>query len=577
MIYSISANDKRFKSVKFKKGLNIILADRKQESKDKDSRNGLGKTTLINIIHFLLGAELEKNSLPVDKIQDWIFSIELDLLSARIIASRGIENPGIIKVEGDIDKLSIKPEREDKEGFDYYKVELWKKVLGIYFYGLQSSSRDKYVPTFRSLISYSIRRGVDAYTDPFRYFRSQPSWSVQVHNAFLLGLNWIYAAQIQDLKDRKSAIDALESAIKVGIVQSKGELEAKRVNLEKELKSQEQALINFKVHPQYREIQEKANKLTTDIHSLNNEVFVLNKKLQRYKESISQEQPPDNSELEKLYNEVGISFPDNLKKTLAEAQTFHYKIVQNRKNFLAVEIKEISNLISEKVKEIETLTNSRADLMSILSTHGALEEHSALQSKLLEKKGELDFIKSKLNEMKDLTEKKKVIKKEKLELETKLTRDYEESRVTWEKAISTFNDNTNALYDEAGSLIIDISENGYNFNVEISRSSSEGVGKMKIFCFDLMLVETLSQQGKIDILIHDSSIFDGVDSRQRAHALELAQKKSSELNFQYICAFNSDMIPANDFSEDFNVNDYITLTVTDKDPSESLMGFRYNE
>lgn len=42
-------------------------------------------------------------------------------------------------------------------------------------------------------------------------------------------------------------------------------------------------------------------------------------------------------------------------------------------------------------------------------------------------------------------------------------------------------------------------------------------------------------------LIHDSTIFDGVDERQRALALELAEKESRERRFQYICMLNSDL------------------------------------
>lgn len=578
MIHCITANDKRFKKVEFEKGLNIILADRRIESDEKDSRNGLGKTTLINIIHFLLGSDLDEKILPIDAIKDWIFSIELDLFSKKIKASRSIEKPKIIIVEWD-DKIDfpLKPEFDKKDKYNYYKIEQWKYLLGLSLYGLESSSRDKYNPAFRSLISYSIRRGIDAYSDPFRHFRNQPTWSVQVHNAYLLGLNWKYASEIQDLKDRKNSIDALESAMKLGIVQSIGELEALRINLDKEILTQEEALKNFKVHPQYKEIQEKANKFTSDIHLLNNDIFVLSKKLNRYKETISQEQPPDNSQLEKLYNDVGINFSDNLKKTLEETKIFHKKIIQNRNNFLQAEVEEISNLIDKKKKKVESFIESRSNLLSVLSTHGALEEYTQLQSRFLERKNELESIKEKINDMKNLTEQKKIIKKEKLELESKLTRDYEESRDKWEKEIANFSENTKALYDESGSLIIDISENGYSFNVEIARSSSEGVGKMKIYCYDLMLIENLSTNGKVNFLIHDSTIFDGVDSRQRAHAIELAQRKSSELNFQYICALNSDMLPINDFSDNFNVYKYIRLTLTDKDPSESLMGFRYNE
>ena len=56
MIRSVSANQKSFKTVHFEPGFNVVLADRTKDSTKKDTRNGLGKSTLIEIIHFCLGA-----------------------------------------------------------------------------------------------------------------------------------------------------------------------------------------------------------------------------------------------------------------------------------------------------------------------------------------------------------------------------------------------------------------------------------------------------------------------------------------------------------------------------------------
>jgi len=56
MIRSITADKSSFKSIKFENGLNVVLADRTKESTKKDSTNGLGKSTLLEIIHFCLGS-----------------------------------------------------------------------------------------------------------------------------------------------------------------------------------------------------------------------------------------------------------------------------------------------------------------------------------------------------------------------------------------------------------------------------------------------------------------------------------------------------------------------------------------
>ncbi len=120
------------------------------------------------------------------------------------------------------------------------------------------------------------------------------------------------------------------------------------------------------------------------------------------------------------------------------------------------------------------------------------------------------------------------------------------------------------------------SDKGYKFDVEIECSDSDGIGRMKIFCFDLMLAQLGSTtQHKVDFLIHDSIIYDGVDPRQRAHALERAAVVTEQNNLQYICALNSDMIPTDDLSAGFDLDKYVRVRLTDKDPAGSLLGMRF--
>lgn len=585
MIYRIFANDKRFKPVQFELGLNIIKADKQPESGKKDSRNGLGKTTLINIVHFCLGSDLDEKLLPIDDIKDWVFFVEMDLFGKKIIASRAISNPKTITIEGDCKNFPIAPEKSPEKEFGNYKLEEWKTLLGKDLFGLDDNNiakdnkNTKYIPSFRNLISYFIRRGIDAYSKPFHYFRAQPTWNVEVHNALLLGLNWKYASEAQEIKDKNDAISSLNKAVKMGIVSSQGELEAERVRLEKEVSQEKEAISSFNVHPQYQEIQKESNLITKNIHDLSNDNLMLSRKLERYEDSIKSEHAPEVTAVEKLYKEVGVHFADQLKKTLAEAKEFHSKVVHNRKDFLEAEISKIKHEISANDKEIKNLSEKRSKLMSILQTHGALNEFTLLQERFTEKKGKLETIKARISDIKEMSERKNEIKTQKIELEAKLRRDYEVCRSEWENAVNLFNENSQALYNQPGDLIINVSaKHGYDFDVIIQKSNSEGVGKMKIFCYDLMLAETFSKKKKINFLFHDSTIFDGVDSRQTALALEHAHRKALAGKFQYICTFNSDMIPTQEnFSADFSIEKFVRLELHDKDPKGSLLGFSFNK
>lgn len=63
MILCIESSISTFKTVRFHAGLNVLLADTRPGSKSTETRNSAGKTSLIEIIHFLLGSQADKESL----------------------------------------------------------------------------------------------------------------------------------------------------------------------------------------------------------------------------------------------------------------------------------------------------------------------------------------------------------------------------------------------------------------------------------------------------------------------------------------------------------------------------------
>lgn len=580
MIHQVTANHPTFHPVTFGPGLNLVIAERTATSAQKDTRNGLGKTSLLEIIDFCLGSS--GKSLCIPALKSWAFTLEITLSGNRVKATRSIDKPKTIVIEGPTIGWVEQPDEDEETKQQVFSLERWKVLLGLALFGLaRTDDGFKYRPTYRSLFSYFNRLGLDAYHDPFRHFRAQKPWDTQLNIAFLLGLSWQLPSKGQELKDQEQALKALGDAAKAGVLEGRsstlGELEAERVQVEEQVKQEREALASFKVHPQYENIQTTVDQQTAEIHRLVNENVLLRRKLAQYKEAVESEQPPDPEAIESLYKEVGIVFPGAVKKTLADAKDFHFKIIENRKAFLSTEIERIEAEIKTREKQTQELTNKRAELLEILQTHGALQEHTRLQEHHVETKERLEQIRSSISNISELTSKKRTIKIARTELAKVMEQDHQEKRGTWEKAVRLFNDHSLALYKSPGRLVIDITETGYVYEVEIDRSGSEGIGKMKIFCFDLLLLQTLCAKGGcIDFLLHDSVLYDGVDSRQKALAIELAARTTAECGAQYICTMNSDMIPeARDFSPGFDIKKYVKLTLTDKDPGGSLLGIQF--
>lgn len=581
MIRAIRANKRGFRTVTFETGANLILADRSKAAGDKDTTNGLGKSTLIEIIDFCLGANASPDKgLRVGALADWSFTLDLTLKGQEVSVTRSTASPGTLEISGNTAGWLVTPEKS-KDGVPILDLKKWRSVLAWGLFGLPGNTNSEtYQPSARSLLSYFTRNVHGAYDSPFTHFSNQKVWDVQVHNAFLLGLNWQKAVRWQQLKDQKNALDALKKAIKTGAIDgelsSLGELEAQRVRLETQLAREDGALKTFQVLPQYKDIEREANKLTEEIHQIVNASITDQRRLDRYRSVVAEEAAPASDKLEALYQEAGVALPNAVKRTLDEARAFNEAIVRNRQQFIAQEIADLTARIAKNEEKVGDLTNRRAGLLMTLQGHGALEEFTRLQDLHTSTRLRVDELSTRINQVRQMTTKADQIKVETVELKRSAELDYEERREVWTQALTLFSDFSEHLYKAPGRLVIDIDETGYRFDVEIDGNQSEGISKMKIFCYDLMAISFARARGLgIDFLIHDSTIFDGVDPRQRAHAIELADKMSRKFGFQYILTLNTDMLPKSDFASGFDYDSLVRLILTDTDPSGSLFGFRF--
>ena len=580
MIRAVRCDQPSFREVTFEKGFNVILAERTKESTQKDSRNGLGKSTLIEIIHFCLGASADKGTLTSPALANWTFFVEISLDGNNFTASRNTTDKAIITVEGDTTGWPIQP-TADVFGNRVLSVDEWNTVLGIIMLGLPATTDKKYHPSFRSIFSYFARRGRDAFSNPFECHRKQKEWNIQVCNAFLLDLAWEDASDLQVLKDRQELVNNLKKAARTGVMDdvfgSVGELEARKVQMMGRVKQQSESLQNFQVHAQYYEIQEEVDRFTTEIQEAINANISDRQLLSLYQSSIEEtKSSADESMVSRLYEEAGVALPEMTLRRLEEVELFHHRLIENRQQFLSNEVGRLQRLIADRELQIQQKTSARASLMAILQSHGALAEYTKLQERYTQSLSALQAVDANIANLRKFESGRTELKIEQGLLQRRMNQDYQERQTQRDRAITLFNANSEALYNAPGTLVIDVATTGFKFNVEIERSGSDGIENMKVFCYDLMLAQLWSERSPSpSLLIHDSIIFDGVDERQIANALELVVKQSADKEFQYICTFNSDDVPESDFSPEFDLMPFVRLQLTDASEDGCLLGKRF--
>ena len=357
MIVAVRCNMPSFKEVEFHPGFNVVLADRTKESTRRDSRNGLGKTTLIEIIHFCLGSQARKNQgLMVTHLKGWSFTLEMKVNDRELVVTRSTDDPRWVTLDGDVQGLSEHSER--LHGMLTLRVNEWTSLLARLVFGLSQEPNPKYHPTFRSLFSYLARRGRDAFASPFIHYRTQQEWDKQVNNAFLLDLRWEHAGQLRELKDEENLLNSLRRAAREGLlgrmIGTVGNLEAERARLDSEVRQWSESLSNFRVHPQYEEIERRANELTFTIQQLANANLGDRRLADLYRSSLEDEHVPGAEEVLEVYQAVDVTMPELVRRRLDEVENFHRQILTNRRAYLESEIQRIDTNRNQRELQIQT-------------------------------------------------------------------------------------------------------------------------------------------------------------------------------------------------------------------------------
>ncbi|MDE0268190.1 MAG: DUF2326 domain-containing protein [Acidimicrobiaceae bacterium] len=585
MIYSITSDLTSFKTLEFRDGLNILLADKSRGASDKQSRNGAGKTCVIELVHFLLGSRADPNSIfRSDALRSSSFSMLMDVSGEKIRVTRSGAKPNLILV----DEFPMISETAEQTSAENSRSELsnneWKQYLCEGLFGLPAEDASGFpLPGCRSLLSMFARRQESGgFQTPTKYFMNQSVAVEQKTISYLLGLDWTIAERFKRLKeDQKASADLLKAINSEEFSRHFGSVAELRSRLiltaarNKQLRKQIDA---YRVIPEYAELEREASRITTEIGSLNAGNIADRELSEELEKSFQTEDIPAFRDLPRLYKEVDVILPDLAVRRLADVEIFHSRIVENRRSHLKSEIEAASMRIKDRNKRIDDLDSRRSQIMATLQTGGALEHFTRMQQEWADRESECQELGNRLKMGEELEEAKTKLKVKQSTLLTKLRSDiHERSRIV-EDAVLMFESLSQSLYEQEGRLVITPTETGLKLETKIAAERSKGITNMQIFCFDFTLAALGARRGSWPgFIIHDSHLFDGVDERQVARALQIGAQCAVEDNFQYIVTMNSDAIPKDGFGESFNIDDHIMdVRLSDATETGGLFGIRFN-
>lgn len=564
-LHELGSSDLRFKTLTFHEGLNLLVADKTDNSTLGDSRNGAGKSSFIRILRYVLGNDLDK-SLKVQELDSHSFY-------AKISFDDVSENSCLIQ-------RPIKPQTKVIfNDIELTKVD-WKLQFGDYF-GLPDNGDE---PKIGELVGQLVRT---YFLEATKIWQMESDWKIGARIGFLLGmpseiLNKAGALSALE-KHRKNLKTALSEGALPNVSFDEAEIRARLAQTRAQQIKLEDSLMGFRVDVQYAEHQKEVDRLSAIIRDLNDEAIVLEQRKRDLEKAMREEQQHSSienmqAELQTMYSEVGVVLPDVIKRRFEEVVGFHESVVNNRQHFLSSELSSTSERLSAIALERQTLDETRSGMMRLLNDTMALDTFRSAEKGLAELNAKVADLEQRYSLVQDFSISGPQLRAKMAEAETDLRVAISECSSSLDEAVVLFAQLGEEIYrDRNVSLLIDATNKGcLKVTPKIDGDASTGISEVKTFLLDMVCVIKAIELGRAPrILVHDSLLFDSMDNRQLASCLNIGARMASEHGFQYIVTINSDRLEAAE-SEGFRrLHSVINPVLTDSDESGGLFGFRF--
>ena len=575
-------NDKRFKTVYFKEGFNLILGS--VNNKNKNDTHNLGKTTLVEIINYMLLKK--KNHFFSGETKEEIFKgfeffLEVELDKGFVTIKRGIKNSKI--------SLKIHKEKEqnfiDFEDWDFkdIKLDIAKNELNKLFnFDLKSD--------YRNFLKFILRAQEDYSFDFKKNEVGDIQWKPYIMELFGYGYKTTY--EMLKLRREKEEIEIQLSDYNEKYFRELEEKKSIQRIYEEKIKLLKSDLEKYNYNEIDKSITDELVKnILNEISKLNTIRYNLEYDIQNIKQNIGKEiNTMDISEIEILYKEAKVYFGKDIIKDYKDLIKFNEQISKER-------VKSLNNLLEEKEKElvrieeelkkkneeqknaIKILENNNM-ILKILSHNDELKKYELEEAKISR---ELEIMQKNI----DLKERENLIVTEINKFANEIRKNFNSNTNILSKNIkSFFSEYTNkVLYDLRGDILLYPNLNGYPdfkinlYSVKSGKVTAENDGNsynnhIKC-CLDLSIVTGYIQSNKkfFKFLFHDASI-EALDLRLKKSYLELVKDLCSKYKIQYITTAIYDEISDKDIY-DLIEKDIVLKLDDSEDYSGTLFGFRF--
>lgn len=555
----IKNGQKIVREIKFHKGLNLIVDD----SDNHITGNGVGKTTVLKLVDFCLGAsprhiyvDPETKSQEFKLIKDYLIKNKTII---RLELTSDFNNDNSININIERNFLSRREAVRKINGESFTEQEFTLKLSTLFF---PDHIAEK--PTFRQIISHNIRykdesvnntlKTLDTYTSDAEY---------ETLYLFLFACDFTKGNSKQEILEKIKQEETYKNRLEKNQTKTAYETALALVENDIELLNAKKETFNLNENleadlDKLNLIKYRINKITSDIVKLTIRRDLI---LESEEELKSSGTNMDVRQLEIIYAQATKNI-STIHKSFVELVDFHNKMIYEKIKFITKELPAVESQLIDKNRELHQLQQQEKEFAKLISKSDSFEELEKIIGDLNEmyrRKGEYESIIQQLTEVEyNLKEANKQLS----EIDSELFSDSFETVVKTQlnKFNRYFATISNELYGEQYAIKYDIITNRkgqrlYKFNA-FNTNLSSGKKQGEISCFDIAY----------NLFADDENIpclhFLLNDKKELMHDNQLVKIANyvNRHNIQFVASILKDKLP-----NEINKEEYIVLKLSQAD------------
>lgn len=553
---------KELRTICFNKGVNFIV-DNTPNINKTTTGNNVGKTTVLKLIDFCLGASAKEIYIDPETpkkeyqlVKEFLFDKENEILVELLLKEDLLDDTSYeVKIERNFlaGKRTIRHINGKFSKEKEFEQDLCENIFNI---------KDLEKPTFNQIIAHNIRYKDNRISNTLKFLNSYTSsLEYQFLFLFMFGCNFHSANEklklVESLKVENSFKNKLE---KEG---SKNDFKFTLDILLKEINKLELKINEMDININFSELLENYNLTKNRIGTISSDLSKVNLRLTMINESLLELEKNDIKIdldiLKNLYEDSKLNI-NTLHKSFNEVVEYHKGMVYERKRFIGANIQELNNkktLLESELRELLIENNKYSEQVHSFSNNYNINNLTKQLNEKYEKKGKLEL---QIKQLEDTENAILNIRKHINSIDLDLFSN-EFIKVLDDK-LKIFNDYfikvSRFMYNEDYLISYQISTNKdgvkfYDFSIKNAESFSTGKKQGEVLCFDLAYIE-FAIKNNIPTLN-----FIANDKKELLHENQMLQLKKYLINkdIQFICSIMKDKLP-----EELNDKKYISIELS---------------